>query len=542
MSILLHGKVQTADSSQEAGSPKEGCTWRGKWRFVKEKKEQDFEYRRVSDEIPMDLIRHVSFISTGNHLENLRERLKKKKKRRGRFTSTKMNSEPYDLPIPDGIPQSASYQFENSNDSSYFPNPLSADMSGHSATTVSADMTVSAEVTQSENNQEDVSNPDFDEKTDNDGTFDVDKSPMNSISEAPVTPLENTDSQPPYPSTFKLECKDPLFGLWSGAFKVEASNGSEPSPVPVEETFFLYGYAGTQVQDLPEELHILPPEQYFSIPLLLDVKIKDPKLNTKSHSVQQPMTNLQEDVTKTTGAVDEDINGTHPVTTHSQDLVTSTIVKNGDTIKTPDSVRTSIAESMPPTELNDVNVKSECTPRLSFAEDAYASMKFILGFGKNVYGRYSLICYFDQEANTLRCEKRYMLTRQGNCRKTKSKTPSSSSAVQYQEEHQNGKRKRIPKPRYFPGATDDDFLMSISNTSNEEEVKKPKIAKPMVFTISDDKNFREAFFDPNTGEIYEGGMKILVWLTSLTVPRFHRINSSRQRGMRLRRRNHVSLQ
>ena len=509
MSILLQGKVQAAEGGQEAESSVNECIWRGKWRFVKEKKEQDFEYRRISDEIPMDLVRHVSFMSSGNHIENLRERLKKKKKRRGRFTSTKLKSDSQDTPLQDSLAQTDS-QFQTRIEFSGDANPPSLDMSYHSATTVSADMTVSNDMARSESNQDDTNNEDLDEKSAVNDTFEIVRSPANSSTEVPTTSFDTTDAQHPDSSTIKLECKDPLLGLWSGAFKVEASNVSDPNPIPVEETFFLYGYAGTQVQDLPEELHILPPEQYFSTPLLLDVKIKDPKLNTKSTS-NQSLTNSQEDVSKMTESAHEKVNGiVHPVSSHSQDFSTSRILNSDDSVKTPDPVRVAVTESMPPTESCESNGKSECTPRLSFAEEAYASMKFILGFGKNVYGRYSLVCYYDQEANTLRCEKRYMLTRQGNCRKTKSKTPSSSS-IPYDDNQHQGKRKRIPKPRFFPGAMDDDFLLSTSNANIEEEMRKPKNPKPLVYSTSDDKNFREAFFDPNTGEIYEGGSVVVVY-------------------------------
>ena len=476
---------------------------------MKEKREQDFEYRRVSDEIPMDLLRHVSFISTGNHLENLRERLKKKKKRRGRFSSSKLNSPSVQLNNQDGISHE-SLQIEHTKESEEHVLPNSLDTSSHSATTISVDMTLPADPDDSANNGVNHSQAhqeipsanntfntrDGDAKRAENGRSTSSEEPLSHSSETPTAPTDTKEANPD--SFFKLECADPLFGLWSGAFKVESPNEPQ-SPVPIEETFFLYGYAGTQVQDLPEELHTLPPEQYFSIPLLLDLKIKDPKLYTKS----KLQSNGNEVEVETSNVDEEKLELKKFESPNLPFLDQYHGVNSEINVETPRAITGKVDETIPSTEMSS---KFEVTPRPSFSEEAYSHMKFILGFGRNVYGRYSLVCYFDKEANTLRCEKRYVLTRQGNCRKTKSKTPSSSS-FRYNDDQENGKRKRIPKTRYFPGATDDDFLFSNSNVSNDEEMKKPKIPKPLIFKISDDKNFREAFFDPNSGEIFEGGMK-----------------------------------
>jgi hypothetical protein len=316
---------------------------------------------------------------------------------------------------------------------------------------------------------------------------------------------EGGDEMPP--AFVKLERSDPLFGLWKGSFSVESTqlNGAEipAPPFLVEETFFLYAYAGSRPHELPTTLQILPPEQFFSIPLLLNVK---PTTKPKSkHATAAHLASQSRRLPVTTPYVAPmSINGEHASIIKTEGGPSHETFSSNGTQVEPSATHVG-SMTAPSNEEVKVEAETEEPAEATAYETAIMQSKFILGFGRNMYGRYSLVCYFDEDKQQLRCEKRYMVTKQGNSRKFRPKSlPSDSN---YRADHaENGKRKRTPKSKYFADALDDDFFFANgTNIMEAEDMRKARHPRPVVFAAHDEKNFRDAFFDEMTGEIYEGG-------------------------------------
>lgn len=567
MSILMTGSVGLPEGEGGCNLDQNGRIWTGKWRFVKEKKEHDFHYRWTSDEIPLDLIQYVSFAISEPNLQLVRGRSKKKKKRKGRLPGTKLkppkkteqqvdklDSEilaidmggvetPFrgELSVPWGMEGAAE-------------DPFASIKSHTDSTDVTGQQDLRSELNLPEAGQSPVDQQDAlkgAEEESEGGSEDGESgeedegesfAPRGIEKEGDAMISETTGDDTSF--TVKLDtARSPLFGLWTGFFNVDPPPESA-TPVPVHETFFLYAFAGTPLESLPPALSSLPPEQSHSLQLLPNPRSKEsaraisaPPLSPTFHCSQYAVATTANSSLHTNGS-----NGLHqPQAKAAEDLkeVTSCPSESTPCIPVNDGPAAtstpalSSVEVAPPAE---VSLPKDATP-LAVAPSSSSDHDVILGFGRNVYGRYSLMCHFDIANQSLRCEKRYMLTKQGNARRPKLKdiigqNPSQHSSICNGDSGTHSlKRKRIPKSKFFAGILDEELMFSNgagedgrSYSQGPEETKRVSVGSGVgrpptkhqtllqqqylphtAFSNGDHKHFRDAFFDVLSGEIYEGG-------------------------------------
>ena len=60
-SILLEGTIDPTDGDLSS------CSWNGQWHFFKDSKiPLNFRYKRISNDVPLDLVHYVSFIANAS--------------------------------------------------------------------------------------------------------------------------------------------------------------------------------------------------------------------------------------------------------------------------------------------------------------------------------------------------------------------------------------------------------------------------------------------------------------------------------------------
>jgi hypothetical protein len=166
-----------------------------------------------------------------------------------------------------------------------------------------------------------------------------------------------------------------------------------------------------------------------------------------------------------------------------------------------------------------------------------AEEEMLVGFGRNQYGRFSLAGAYNPRTGTLRCERKYMLTKfitpvkqsrlstknaDDGCTKRPVRAKRSysvdtaDSSTSVQAATSSGKRKRTSSLWAQDGSHDATHdTATPSSTSSKRGKKKGHLgASFSVMTsteflsgmenLAEKEGYRRAFLDPATGEVYEG--------------------------------------
>ena len=455
MSIFKEGSV-------EGLSGDTGANWSGGWQFTRNKKQKPaaFAYTHSSQIIPKDLLDYVSFLVDVPELKNPRgtrrdnKDAKSKKKgsgssRRGR---PRKNTSPLASPgrpetpgdtqgavtanvegeiekvedtLSSGAQVAEAMEEEARMSSDGSPGPITAPSSSSSSSTTAAqpekDSSVAAEAHDGTQEKEGDAPPLTTEgvaavgaETDagaNSDSFPRDGTavtgsttasavtvPFNSSSSSSdgVAVASASDSSAisaasvPEKERFEndvtLERTHPMFGLWQGHFQLTTynSHGKEIGTQQVEETFFFYGFATKEREGaftkLPEEplpsafmemqvpLHFFPNSpRALAAQQLLDEALAPPVVEPEPTSSMAPV----------------------PGTPGATRVLTGASATSGATSSTAPLATPSARPA---------------------AASALVNASILVGYGRNQFGRFSLLGVFDEDTSQLRCEKRYMTT------------------------------------------------------------------------------------------------------------------------------------
>ena len=443
MSVVLNGSA-SADMT----------SFTGKWHFAKElqRRALDFGYKRVAGEVPRDLLNFVSFIHpNGAHPPApgtfKRNRSKNKKRRaRGRHGTT------------EAIAAAATAEAAaGSLSATAATNTVNNEVKGEEAAGTSGEGVVGNE---NEQDPAEEGGEGEDEEGEDQGEEDEDEDGDTSASAAAAEGAEGAtgdqeqqqqqqgepkaDDRPTHPAPLRTD--HPLFGLWEGSFEIVAL--TPDAETQVSETFFLHSFFG----EAPgQELADLPPEARFS----------------------------------------------------------STVLK------------TSPVQLIPNV---DVGAGGEEQPIV------------LVGFGRNKFGRFSLTASFRPSLCTLVIEKKYMLTKypqnQGNAAKRRRQSNDQHALD----------RSGLARSRSFGFGANPDLLEDFDDylpggatakrKRGKEGSRKDRLAatrgegglegveydengaellplgayqQQYIPNEGDEEDFRAAFYDEQTGEVYEGG-------------------------------------
>lgn len=256
-------------------------------------------------------------------------------------------------------------------------------------------------------------------------------------------------------------------GTWEGHFAIRTATGEDLVP----EIFFFYSLSG---EDVPDNLRCLPQEPIFSFTALKSECIK----KSKHMSIEGMRFDLRQKAKL-----------------------------NGNVNKLEEQLE----------GINDYTL--------------------LVGFGRNPYGRFSLIASLEESTGTLYCEKRYMVSKEINHKRTRRTNSEIAAAASSERDvDANGLRHISTRPRHAPNfgshrADCDNFAVSAhrkrkglavchtsklsrSSISSADALESFALGetKPVKAVAKskerldnyDIENYRTAFTDEETGEIYEG--------------------------------------
>jgi hypothetical protein len=147
-----------------------------------------------------------------------------------------------------------------------------------------------------------------------------------------------------------------------------------------------------------------------------------------------------------------------------------------------------------------------------------SQLVILVGFGRNKFGRFSLAASYDPSKATLICEKRYMLSKSASSTK-RGKRQDGEQAIDrsslararsgsyldfegYEQLTPGGKRKR---PSSSKGGGDEGGFGSGENFGSRRKSSEGPIDYVPIPNEGDDDDYRAAFYDEGSGEVYEGG-------------------------------------
>ena len=348
-SILLEGLVEG----------EEKCTWQGQWHFFKDQKiPLDFRYTRAGDIVPLQLIQYVSFIPAGS--DSLKPRS------RGRVKG---------------------WRKQQREEKSQLPN---AENKGEDEDNYS-------EVKEKMDNK-DLASPELEE---NDILFSTAAESFTGEEEAP----EACPDSVPLPSHHKL------FGYYEGSFDIKSNQG----PTPVDESFFLHSFAATG-SPVVAGLECLPPTDWWTSSQLLKHMSLDANqiFNCAMINKLVPGDKIgaevnfsteykQEQATEVTQLSDEAGSGPG-ISNAGPNMASPEISPSNEFVEAPVSTPRPIEGG------NDEGAES-LVASMKADNSAYPDLDFLLGFGKNAYGRFSLFGIYSRKTNTLQCERKYLTGR-----------------------------------------------------------------------------------------------------------------------------------
>lgn len=327
-----------------------------------------------------------------------------------------------------------------------------------------------------------------------------------------------------------LKSDHPLFGLWEGSFDVvnlAATPISESSTI--SETFFFHSFMGV---DPGPELACLPQEAHFTISVLkaLPFPLLPGQLAAGYGST-----------TSTTGGLDSTTQDQKKILDASSSATGVEEMCGSVTMNLPDAVSLDVGndpsggpvdQESTTSSLDKTENQESLFPSISQQKKFQQEKLIVLvGFGRNKFGRFSLTASFNAEKGLLVCEKRYMLTKSASIvRKGKHHRggdgeqgidrsmlarPRSGSYLDFEgyEPVTSGfKRKRAPKAPTGGGMSYDDQGSGgeggniSSGGGGDHRVFSPRSgAVSNLVNEGDDDDYKSAFFDETTGEVFEGG-------------------------------------
>lgn len=445
MSIILSGTSNLGDDGS--------YTYSGQWFFAKEKaKDLMFKYRRVSDTLPRDLLNFVSFINP-----NAQPSSSSKHKNKSKIsTKQKKSVSSNELKIASSILNSETERHDDLD-----IGLVDTDRNG-------GEESFEAILTEMEDQQPDngldffsVVGSETGMETVLSGTVEPamedDPGPDQLEIESEAVPV----ARPTHPVTLKPD--HPMFGLWEGTFDIVTIPPS--TEAEIAETFFFHSYLGVEpISELAE----LPQEAHFTYSVL--------------KMIPAP-------------------------------LLPSSMKNSGQ-----DSIGDISSTSSDPLALLLASTSAAETPAAGADSSTAASVEepiVLVGFGRNKFGRFSLTATYNAARRTLVGEKRYMLTKSASTKRGRRSSDDgeflldrsglararSSSHPDFDEVVAGPKRKRSHKS----GAAFDDGY------GHEGRQKVPKNAVWSVEQYQypagedDEPDYKSAFYDETTGEVYEGG-------------------------------------
>ena len=285
---------------------------------------------------------------------------------------------------------------------------------------------------------------------------------------------ESTEGIPTNSATVKINRVHPLLGLWKGSFNIKNSLGGEDS---VAEEFFFHKLLNTNTQT---ELLNLPEDPYFSYTALRHTDISLYLHKSSDNSTDE----------KPKIIVDE----------------------KADTSDNNNELE----------DKNDDIAKTMVTG---------TRQPILIGFGRNIYGRFTVTAFLDKDTGKFKCEKRYLLSKSGSYRRHRSiddiETPRQTGqrirqAPNYDNRFAVNELGQKRKRNSFPGGKNKEKGIKVSliqaqqfqlHQSSGLLLNDIKIKEELGH---EDDEYRIAFADDETGEIYEGG-----WIKGIKGGRRH---------------------
>ena len=202
-----------------------------------------------------------------------------------------------------------------------------------------------------------------------------------------------------------------LFGMWEGSFDVRSPEGL----VPIAEKFFFHTIAGRSV---PAGLESLPPTDWWTTAQLLKhmnldaAGIFGSSDGSFDHDVTESVT-LNVDHVPSEDQSTDAIN--HAVTAECNEINggVNNANENSNNCVTTHSENNIIFHPDIKAETSSITIQTVAAPTAVTRKD----LDYILGFGKNAFGRFSLFGVFDAKTEEFKCERKYMLSRTSGLKK-----------------------------------------------------------------------------------------------------------------------------
>lgn len=226
-----------------------------------------------------------------------------------------------------------------------------------------------------------------------------DDSPRSANDGGATTP--KGDSLKQGPVSVALTSDHPLFGLYVGSFDVK----SQPGPVPIDETFFLHSFAGSSAPAI-SGLDVLPQTDWW---------VSSQLLKHMDLDAQHIFGETSKDRSISMDRSDEWVNqGPTEVKHERGETDIASTASAADGYGNTDGERLHITlPSTPESEKIDRSAPDSCTANTA----AYPHLDFILGFGRNTYGRFSLFGVYNRNTGSLQCERKYLTGRTAGLRR-----------------------------------------------------------------------------------------------------------------------------
>eukprot|EP00605_Chrysophyceae_sp_TOSAG23-4_P000385 GSChrysophyteH1.ASY1.ANO1.441.1 assembled CDS len=521
MSVLLEGSTSEGEVS-----------WAGKWYYIKDTKlSLPFQYKRVGDTIPSDLLEYVSFYgeSNGGGIKVPKNNKQKSKAKSAAFKKAKSSNIVAESTATEQPATKTSTNIEVGSSTLEGASTVSEDAPPPGATDGEAAAAAAAAAPV-------------------DTTISV---------ESALGRLEGL-------KPVRLGADHPYFGLWEGTFDVTLP--TTEAEYTVTETFFLHSYLGKEVS---EDLKTLPAEAHYTFSALKTAPVQllptsmMPTQLCEPRSKSGPVTTVDTVAAESAQAESTQGPNTAKETQAPVNLADSVKMENtlnaekqeqNEASKVDNNMNeSSSAEALPPSSSEEVDTaREDAVSKVGIAAAGEVAVKHeeevtdgsgsspltvLVGFGRNRFGRFSLTATVNPENNTFIAEKRYMLT--------KSATSNRKNRNNYVHDHDpatlrarsygasgmslsdvmppNSKRKRGGQG-YKRGLEDfaygdDEEFYSLGGSGHGISRRRSQSTsggvtasaqvdtapQPEALDPEDDVDFRGSHYDEQTGEVYEGG-------------------------------------
>jgi hypothetical protein len=373
--------------------------WTGQWHFFKDNKiPLNFRYKRTSVDVPLDLIHYVSFVSNNG------SDMSAKPRSRGRAKGWRK------------------YQHASAMAMAAAEGEASAagtETGGDALDKVKRERDVS---------QDDMLNTSMEDGDDDNENADA--------AGAGAGEGAEEDAAAKNPVFVTMSGDHPLFGLYEGSFDVKAQQG----PLPIDETFFLHSYAGSP-KLTSSGMDMLPSTDWWGASQLLKHmeldanKVFGELCKDRSSSVDRADRSGSNTPScaelKQEGGDMVEVSPAAAATPASAAPAPASEGKDAPAngTGTPSTAPTTCGEtalkisilSTPVAAPAAITAGNSATHADSSAvwpnTSVYPDLDFVLGFGRNSYGRFSLFGVYNRTDGSLKCERKYLSGRTAGLRK-----------------------------------------------------------------------------------------------------------------------------